>query len=179
MSVMEAATTTTATETAAEASAGAVATPTVSGDTDRSGAEHGAERAPSTEGDERDESGRSLSREAASYRRLRETEQETDPLRAQLDRLHIAEAERLAGAAGARGADQALLRTPDDFTPARPDRPPWHQPTLGEVEIPCTDNRAEVNVRIADRVKRRGLERPSYERDWLEPFDWAPARWGR
>jgi hypothetical protein len=51
--------------------------------------------------DERDESGRYLSREAASYRRrLRDTETERDQLREQLDRLQRAEVERLASAAG-------------------------------------------------------------------------------
>jgi hypothetical protein len=52
-------------------------------------------------GDERDEQGRYLSREAASYRRrLRDAEAERDQLRAQLDHLQTAEVERLAGDAG-------------------------------------------------------------------------------
>jgi hypothetical protein len=52
-------------------------------------------------GDERDESGRFLSREAASYRRrLRETEQERDGLRERLDGYERAEVERIAGDAG-------------------------------------------------------------------------------
>jgi hypothetical protein len=69
---------------------------------------------------ERDESGRTLSREAASYRRrLREAEQERDSLRDQLDRLQTAEVERIAGGAGlaeprdvwAFGAELAGMRT--------------------------------------------------------------------
>ncbi|MGZ4185011.1 MAG: hypothetical protein ACXVSF_06460 [Solirubrobacteraceae bacterium] len=50
---------------------------------------------------DRDETGRFMSREAATYRRrLRETESERDSLREQLDRVQRAEVERLAGAAG-------------------------------------------------------------------------------
>jgi hypothetical protein len=57
----------------------------------------GAETSTETS-DERDEGGKFLSREAASYRRrLRETEQERDELRTQLDRLQTAEVERIAG----------------------------------------------------------------------------------
>lgn len=53
------------------------------------------------DGGERDESGRYLSREAASYRRrLRQTEGERDRLREQVDALQRAEVERLASAAG-------------------------------------------------------------------------------
>jgi hypothetical protein len=55
---------------------------------------------PNGEG-ERDENGRYLSREAASYRRrLRDTETERDQLRERLDRLQTAEVERLASGAG-------------------------------------------------------------------------------
>ena len=73
-------------------------------------------------GDERDETGRYLSREAASYRhRLRDTETERDQLREQLDRLQRAEVERLASAAGLQvagdvwtfGAELEHLRTDD------------------------------------------------------------------
>ena len=50
---------------------------------------------------DRDETGRYLSKEAATYRRrLRDTEAERDQLREQLDRLQTAEAERLASGAG-------------------------------------------------------------------------------
>jgi hypothetical protein len=53
------------------------------------------------DGGERDEQGRYLSREAATYRRrLRETEAERDRLATRLDELQRAEVERLAGAAG-------------------------------------------------------------------------------
>jgi hypothetical protein len=51
--------------------------------------------------DERDETGRFMSREAANYRRrLRETEAERDQLRERLERYERAEVERLASAAG-------------------------------------------------------------------------------
>jgi hypothetical protein len=43
------------------------------------------------------------------------------------------------------------------------------------VQLAITDNRATVNLACADRVQLHGLDRPSYERDWLEPFDWTPA----
>jgi hypothetical protein len=57
--------------------------------------------AASLEDGERDETGRSLSREAASYRRrLRETEAQRDALREQLDRIQTADVERIASASG-------------------------------------------------------------------------------
>jgi hypothetical protein len=96
MSVMEAATTPTATETSAEPAEGASEAPAGS---ERSSAD--ANNHPTEASDERDESGRYLSREAASYRRrLRDAESERDQLRAQLDQLQTTEAERLAAAAG-------------------------------------------------------------------------------
>jgi hypothetical protein len=70
--------------------------------------ETGAEGISEATSDERDESGRYLSREAASYRRrLRETVTEREQLRSQLDRLQTAEVERLAGNAG--------LQVPNDI----------------------------------------------------------------
>jgi hypothetical protein len=77
-----------------------------------------------------------------------------------------------------RPLSDVLLTTPGDFTPERPERAPWHQPTLGDVEIVVTDNRRRVNLAVADRVKLRGLERATYARDDLEWFDWTPAGWG-
>jgi hypothetical protein len=60
-----------------------------------------AQTQPPETGDERDESGRYLSREAASYRRrLRETETERDSLRTRLEGYERAEVERQASAAG-------------------------------------------------------------------------------
>jgi hypothetical protein len=57
--------------------------------------------APNGATDERDESGRYLSREAASYRRrLRETESERDDMRTRLEGYERAEVERLASDAG-------------------------------------------------------------------------------
>jgi hypothetical protein len=82
----------------------------------------GAETQPAETGDDRDEGGKFLSREAASYRkRLRATEEERDQLREQLDRLQTAEVERLAGDAGLQvasdvwqfGAELANLRGED------------------------------------------------------------------
>jgi hypothetical protein len=97
MNPMEAATTATGTETQADPGEG--------GSEAAATAEPPAQETPETgageTSDERDESGRYLSREAASYRRrLRETETERDQLRTQLDRLQTAEVERLAGNAG-------------------------------------------------------------------------------
>lgn len=65
-------------------------------------ADQGNGEPPAENGDgERDDQGRYLSREAASYRRrLRDTEAERDQLREQLDRLQRAEVERLAAGAG-------------------------------------------------------------------------------
>ena len=80
-------------------------------------AEQGSGQAPVETGtgaragdDERDENGRYLSREAATYRRrLRETETERDALREQLDRLQTAEVERLAEGAGLAVAGDVWL----------------------------------------------------------------------
>lgn len=74
--------------------------------------------------------------------------------------------------------DQVLLTNPQDFTPEHPRRAPWHQPTLRRVEVAHTGNFAVVNLRKADRAQLRGLDRPSWDRDHLEPFDWTPAGWG-
>lgn len=55
---------------------------------------------------DRDENGRYIGREAATFRRrLRETEAERDTLREQLDRAHRAEVERIAGAELANPSD--------------------------------------------------------------------------
>jgi hypothetical protein len=68
-----------------------------------------------------------------------------------------------------------------DFTPAHPNRPPWHQPTLdySRADWAITDNRATVNLAVAGRKKLQGLDRPTYERDDLEPGDWMRGPgWG-
>jgi hypothetical protein len=94
---MEAATTPTATEAPAEA--------VEPGSEAAAGASAADEAIPGSgdpaDSDERDEGGRFLSREAASYRRrLRETETERDDLRGRLEGYERAEVERLAGDAG-------------------------------------------------------------------------------
>jgi hypothetical protein len=72
-----------------------------------------------------------------------------------------------------------LHRTPIDFTPAHPERRPWHQPTLRGVELASTGNVASVPLAIADRVHLHGLDAPSWDRDWLEPTDWMRGPgWG-
>jgi hypothetical protein len=112
---MEAATTPTAAEAPAEA-----VEPGSEAATVRNGAETQPPEADAS--DERDESGRYLSREAASYRRrLRETETERDDLRGRLEDYERAEVERQAGAAGLQvpsdiwtfGASLATLRAED------------------------------------------------------------------
>jgi hypothetical protein len=81
---------------------------------------------------------------------------------------------------GERPLADVLLRTPRDFVPAHPERAPWAQPTLDWTRVvwAITDNRAVVNLRVADRVRLQGLERPTYTRDDLEPYDWMPRGWG-
>jgi hypothetical protein len=74
--------------------------------------------------------------------------------------------------------DRVLTRYGGEFVPEHPERAPWHQPTIRTVEVAVTDNRATVDLAIADRVHLRGLDRPTFERDDLEPFDWTPAGWG-
>lgn len=113
---MEASTATPAPTTppaAPEAAAGAPSPPQ---------ADQGNGQAPETESDERDESGRYLSREAASYRRrLRDTEAERDQLRERVERYERTEVERLAARAGLQvpgdiwsfGAELEHLRTED------------------------------------------------------------------
>jgi hypothetical protein len=66
-----------------------------------------------------------------------------------------------------------------EFTPAHPERLPWHQHTLPSVELVCTGNLVEVPLEIATRVSLRGLKRPTWERDFLEPGDWRKGPgWG-
>jgi hypothetical protein len=94
---MEAATTATATTAPAE--------PAEPGSAPATASQEAVAQPPESDagenGGERDEGGKFLSREAASYRRrLRDTEVERDQLRDQLDRVQRAEVERLAGAAG-------------------------------------------------------------------------------
>lgn len=94
---MEAATPATAAEPPAEAAAPAREAPAVSQPRVHDAA---GTRAEATS-EERDESGKFLSREAANYRhRLRETEAERDELRTRLENYERREVERLAGSAG-------------------------------------------------------------------------------
>jgi hypothetical protein len=66
-----------------------------------------------------------------------------------------------------------------EFEPALPERRPWHQHTLDSVELVCTGNLVEVPLEVADRVSLRGLKRPTWERDYLEPWDWKRGPgWG-
>jgi hypothetical protein len=66
-----------------------------------------------------------------------------------------------------------------EFTPAHPEREPWHQHTLDSVELVCTGNLVEVPLKVADRVSLRGLKRATWERDYLEPWDWKRGPgWG-
>jgi hypothetical protein len=69
----------------------------------------------------------------------------------------------------------------DTFQPEHPDRdPPWHQRTLPPSELVSTGNLVEVNLAVATRVSLIGLDRPSWDRDPLEPYyDWRKGPgWG-
>jgi hypothetical protein len=93
MGVMEAATTATAPDAPAEAAEVDAVAPATDSSSNQ--------EQPPENGDERDESGRYLSREAAGYRgRLRDAEAERDDLRGRLEGYERAEVERLAGDAG-------------------------------------------------------------------------------
>lgn len=74
--------------------------------------------------------------------------------------------------------DRVLTRAWGDFTPKRPGRAPWHRPSHRPVKVAYTGNLITVPLEVADRVQLRGLDRPSWLRDDLEPFDWTPAGWG-
>jgi hypothetical protein len=127
MGRMEAATTPTATDPPAEP-AGAGSEAAAGSGAAMSGSETRARVSDtSSEGaeasDERDESGRYLSREAASYRRrLRDAETERDQLRTRLEGYERQEVERLAAGAGLQvpgdiwqfGASLDTLRGEDD-----------------------------------------------------------------
>jgi hypothetical protein len=66
-----------------------------------------------------------------------------------------------------------------EFTPGSPEDPPWHQPTLPGVELVCTGNLVEVPLEVAGRVSLVGLKRPTWDRDFLEPWDWKRGPgWG-
>jgi hypothetical protein len=72
-----------------------------------------------------------------------------------------------------------VLRTAiPDYEPEHPERAPWQREQLDRVQHAYTGNVVVVNLKLADRVHLRGLDRPSYEQDWLEPSDWTPAGWG-
>jgi hypothetical protein len=74
---------------------------------------------------------------------------------------------------------EVLATAWDDFTPEHPRRAPWHQPTLRGVEVAYTGNVVVVPLHEADTAKLQRLDRPSDERDWLEPGDWmAGPGWG-
>jgi hypothetical protein len=77
-----------------------------------------------------------------------------------------------------RPLGQVLATAWDDFVPQRPNRPPWHQPTLREVQVAYTGNIVIVPLEVADRVQLHNLGAPSDYRDDLEFFDWTPAGWG-
>jgi hypothetical protein len=142
---MEAGTTATAAEAPAEAAETGSAAPAVSQD---------AETQPTETGDERDESGRYLSREAASYRRrLRETETERDDLRGRLEGHEREHVERIASDAGLQvpsdvwqfGASLEALRREDGAIDAKSvsgvvneivkDRPGLHARPTGDLGI--------------------------------------------
>jgi hypothetical protein len=73
-----------------------------------------------------------------------------------------------------------LHRQREEFLPERPqDDPPWQQPAFDSVTLVCTGNLIEVPLDVADRVTLRGLNRPTWERDYLEPGDWRRGPgWG-
>ena len=77
-----------------------------------------------------------------------------------------------------RPLDQVLGGAWQDFTPAHPERPPWHRPQLGRVELAYTDDVVTVPLEIADRVRLHGLDRPSWEVDDMLFEDQLPASWG-
>ena len=71
--------------------------------------------------------------------------------------------------------DQVLVTNPQDFWVEHPERKPWHRPTLRRIEHAYTGNVRTVSLKGADQAQLRGLGIPSWDRDWLEPFDWTPA----
>jgi hypothetical protein len=72
---------------------------------------------------------------------------------------------------------RVLRRTWGDFTPERPRRSPWLQPTLRSVEVATTGNVVTVPLAVADRAQLRNLSRPTRVRDDLEPTDWMAVGW--
>jgi hypothetical protein len=146
-------------------------------------APNGAQAQPPETGaeanDERDESGRYLSREAAGYRRrLRETETERDDLRTRLERYERQEVERIAGAAGLQvpgdiwqfGASLDTLRGEDDgidsesvhelATSILKDRPGLQARPQGDLGIgrgaAATERRTEQPVGLSALLKPEG-----------------------
>lgn len=73
---------------------------------------------------------------------------------------------------------QVVSRSLGDFTPQRPTRAPWHQPTLGYIEHAWTGNTHVVPLEVADSVCLIGVGRPTWAQDDLEPGDWYPITWG-
>ena len=75
--------------------------------------------------------------------------------------------------------DQVLTRAWGDFTPKRPGRAPWHQPSHLPVEVAYTGNVAVVPLEIADRVRLRNVGRPSGLRDDTGALRLDPGGLGR
>lgn len=77
-----------------------------------------------------------------------------------------------------RPLDQVLTDAWQDFTPAHPNRPPWHRAQFGRVEVAYTGDVAVVPLEVADRVRLHGLDRPSCDVDDMLFEDQLPASWG-
>lgn len=74
--------------------------------------------------------------------------------------------------------DRVLARSYRDFTPTRPDRPPWlPQDVSVTYDLAYTGVVAVVPLKVADRVALHGLDRPSWDEDGVEPGDWTRAGW--
>jgi len=74
--------------------------------------------------------------------------------------------------------DQVIATNPGGYVPERPDRPPWAQPRLRSVEYAATGNVVKVPLRIADRVRLRGLDQATLDPWDMLPEDMTRQSWG-
>ena len=86
----------------------------------------------------------------------------------------------MSGSTPERPLGDVLHRAFDlEFTPEHPELRPWHQHTFDTVTLVCTGQSRGGSAR--DRYPRslRGLKRATWDRDFLEPWDWRKGPgWG-
>lgn len=77
--------------------------------------------------------------------------------------------------------DEIIATNPGGLRPQYPGRPPWAQPSGRDVTVAITGNVVSVPLKVADRVRVRGLDRAlAYGLVDAEPIyeDMTRQSWG-